>query len=70
MWFGPLERNTLRPWENGVVLLKPSLVHVSLSPCFFLTLLPAASSYRSRPQQLHCDLGLDRLSRGDLTPIL
>jgi hypothetical protein len=25
MWFGPPERNTLRPQENGVVLLKPAL---------------------------------------------
>jgi hypothetical protein len=32
MWFGPPERNTLRPRENGVVLLKSSLTRVSLSP--------------------------------------
>jgi hypothetical protein len=25
MWFEPAERNTLRPRENGVVLLKPAL---------------------------------------------
>jgi hypothetical protein len=39
MWFEPPEYNTLRPWENGVVLLKPDLVCVSLSlPPFFLAL--------------------------------
>jgi hypothetical protein len=31
MWFGLTERNTLRPQENGVVLLKPGLTRVSLS---------------------------------------
>jgi hypothetical protein len=35
MWFEPSERNTLRPRENGVVLLKP----VSLRLFFFLTCL-------------------------------
>jgi hypothetical protein len=36
-WFGPPERNTLRPRENGVVLLKPGLARVSLSLFFFWT---------------------------------
>jgi hypothetical protein len=35
MWFDPSERNTLCPWENGVVLLKPGLTCVSLSLSFF-----------------------------------
>jgi hypothetical protein len=30
-WFGPPERNTLRPRENEVVLLKSGLARVSLS---------------------------------------
>jgi hypothetical protein len=30
-WFGSPERNTLRPRENGVVLLKFGLARVSLS---------------------------------------
>jgi hypothetical protein len=30
-WFRPQERNTLRPWENRVVLHKPGLARVSLS---------------------------------------
>jgi hypothetical protein len=30
MWFRPSERNTLRPRENSVVLLKPGLARVSL----------------------------------------
>jgi hypothetical protein len=36
MWFGPSERNTQHPQENGVVLLKPGLAHVSLGLSFFL----------------------------------
>jgi hypothetical protein len=36
--FGSLERNTLRPWENKVVLVKYDLACVSLS--FFLFLTP------------------------------
>jgi hypothetical protein len=39
MWFGPPERNTLRPRENGVVLFKPGLPRVSLSLSLFLTLV-------------------------------
>jgi hypothetical protein len=35
MWFGPPEHNTLRPRENGVVLLKPDLARMSLSLSFF-----------------------------------
>jgi hypothetical protein len=31
MWFGPPERNTLRPQENRVVLPKPGHARVSLS---------------------------------------
>jgi hypothetical protein len=37
MWFGPPERNTLRPRENVVVLLKPGLARVSLNLFFFPT---------------------------------
>jgi hypothetical protein len=36
MWFALPERNTLRLRENGVVLFKSSLTHVSLN-LFFLT---------------------------------
>jgi hypothetical protein len=35
MWFGPPERNTLCPQENGVILIKPRLARVRLS--IFLT---------------------------------
>jgi hypothetical protein len=31
MWFGPLERNTLRPRENEVVLLKAALPEPAFS---------------------------------------
>jgi hypothetical protein len=31
MWFGPSERETLRPREKRVVLLKPGLARVCLS---------------------------------------
>jgi hypothetical protein len=56
-WFGPPERNTLRPWEMlycyvCVVLLKAefNLSHPVAHPAF----------YSSRPWQLHCDAGPDR----------
>jgi hypothetical protein len=54
MWFGPPERNTICPRENGVVLLKPGLARVCLSlselgaPLRSLNPLPARSFYSSR----------------------
>jgi hypothetical protein len=36
-WFGPPERNTLHPRENGVVLFKRGLARVSLSLSFSTT---------------------------------
>jgi hypothetical protein len=52
MWFGPPERNTLRPWENGVVLLKPVLPEPTfLSVNLFSTrreVVSARSFYSSR----------------------
>jgi hypothetical protein len=45
-WFKPPERNTLRPWENWVVLLKPALTE----PFFNLPReeAPARAFYSSR----------------------
>jgi hypothetical protein len=40
MWFESPERNTLRPQENRVILLKPRLAHVSLSRSFPTRCLP------------------------------
>jgi hypothetical protein len=34
-WFGPREHNTLCPYKNEVVLLKPGIARVSLSIFFF-----------------------------------
>jgi hypothetical protein len=39
LWFEPSERNTLRPRENEVVLLKSDLARVRLSLSFFSTLV-------------------------------
>jgi hypothetical protein len=44
MGFGPPERNTLRPRENGVVLPKPGLARVSLS--LFLISDPPPQKWR------------------------
>jgi hypothetical protein len=65
--FGPPERNTLRPWENGsCITVCCSNVGLALGcPGFRLSILTFATAfYSTRPQRLHCDLGPDRWPQG------
>jgi hypothetical protein len=45
IYVGPSKRNTLRPWENVVELLKLDLVRVSLSLFFFSIPCEVTSSF-------------------------
>jgi hypothetical protein len=62
-WFGPLERNTLRPRENeSCIVACCSSVGLALGcPQFGLPILTSAAAfYSTRVHRLHYDLGPNR----------
>jgi hypothetical protein len=72
MWFGPPERNTLRPRENGsCIIVCCSSVGLALGyPEFGLRILTSVVAfYSTRLQRLHYDLRPDRWPQGGWTPI-
>jgi hypothetical protein len=71
-WFGPPERYTLRPRENGgCIAVYCSSVGLALDGLgFSLSILTSvAAFYSSRLQRLHYDLGLNRWPQGGWIPI-